>query len=131
MVSGGPLAKQTPVRAVTRFNVPIIDPNMPLAILAWKYMDNNRDQAFPVMQEGVLVGMVALAHIDHIPRLEWGRHKVGAHMLPREKLVMVRTFDDIQTALAALDGAKLDHALVFDTEGFVGMLNRRDIVYRT
>lgn len=131
MTGRGPLPLQTPVRRVMRFNVPIIEPSLPLALLAWRYLDHNRDQAFPVMERGVLVGMISAVEVDPIPRLEWGRVRVRDRMIPRDRLVMVRTYDDLQSALEALDAAQMNHALVFDSEAFVGMLNRRDIVYRT
>jgi CBS domain-containing protein len=125
------LPMDTPVRKVMRFNVPIIAPEMPLAMLAWKYLDHARDQAFPVMAGGGLVGMITVMEIDHVPRLDWGKHRVEEYMLPRERLSIIAPGDDIAAALQTLEAAGLDHAPVFEGELFVGMLNRRDIVYRT
>lgn len=121
----------TSVRRVMRFNVPIIEPGTPLAILAWRYMDHAPDQAFPVMQGGDLVGMVTATEVDKFPRLDWGKIKVEQSMLPREKLCIIAPDDDLETALAALEAKGLNHAPVFDAGQLVGMLNRRDIVYRT
>jgi Zn-dependent protease/predicted transcriptional regulator len=128
---GASLPMATPVRQVMRFNVPIVEPGWPLAILAWKYLDHARDQAFPVMSNGVLVGMVTANEVDKIPRLDWGKVRVEQTMLPREKLAVVAAEDDLQAALAALEEKGMNHAPVFDADRFVGMLNRRDIVYRT
>jgi len=119
------------VRRVTRFNAPIIEPSLPLALLAWKYLDQARDQAFPVMQNGQLLGMITGAECEQIPRLEWGKVRVRELMIPREKLVLISANDDLQTAMHALESAQLNHAPVFDGTAFIGMLNRRDIVYRT
>ena len=44
MVGGGPMPPETSVRRVTRFNAPIIEPSLPLALLAWKYLDNGSNQ---------------------------------------------------------------------------------------
>jgi CBS domain-containing protein len=52
-------------------------------------------------------------------------------MLPRERLVVVAPSDNLQTALAAFEATGMEHAPVFDAGQLVGMLNRRDIVYRT
>lgn len=119
------------VRRVMRFNVPILEPNLPLAMFVWRYLDFARDQAFPVMVNGSLVGMISLSEIVPIDRLEWGRVKVGDRMIPRAKLVLLGPEQDLQSALAALDRADLNHAPVYEGDSFVGMLNRRDIVYRT
>ncbi len=131
MAKSDPLPATTLVRRVMRFNVPIVPPELPLAMLAWKYMDNAPDQAFPVMEGDYLVGILTAAEIDGIPRLEWGKVRVGQLMLPRERLRFVAPDDDISSALAAMDAARLDHTAVFEAGRFVGMLNRRDIVYRT
>jgi Zn-dependent protease len=128
---GASLPSNTPVRRVMRFNVPIVEPGWPLAILAWRYLDHARDQAFPVMNNGDLVGMITAIEADKIPRLEWGRVRVEQTMLPRERLAIVGPDDDLTTAMAALEAKGMNHAPVFDNSHFVGMLNRRDIVYRT
>ena len=128
---GASLPMQTPVRRVMRFNVPLVEPGWPLAILAWRYLDHARDQAFPVMVGSDLVGMVTAAEVDKIPRLEWGKVRVEQTMLPREKLCLINADDDLQSALDALEAKGMNHAPVFDAGQLVGMLNRRDIVYRT
>jgi Zn-dependent protease/CBS domain-containing protein len=126
-----PMAKETPVSRVTRRNVPVLTGDMYLAIFAWKYFDHAHDQAFPVMQGDDLIGMMTAAEMTRIPRLEWGTHKVSEVMLLRERLCLVRAEEDLQTVMAALDKAGLDHAPVYQAGNFIGMLNRRDIVYRT
>jgi Zn-dependent protease/predicted transcriptional regulator len=128
---GASLAMNTPVRRVMRANVPTVEPSMPLAILAWRYLDHYADQAFPVVEDGALVGMISAMEVNKIPRLDWGKFKVAETMLPREKLCVVAPEDDIQAALDAFESTGTDHAPVYDAEQFVGMLNRRDIVYRT
>jgi CBS domain-containing protein len=131
MAKGASLPMNTPVRRVMRFNVPTIEPATPLAILAWKYMDHARDQAFPVVDNEQLVGIITAMEVDKIPRLEWGKYRVAEMMLPREKLIVVTPDDDLQAAMTALDAAGMNHAPVFEADRLVGMLNRRDIVYRT
>lgn len=128
---GDPLPAATPVRRVMRFNVPVIQPDLPLAMLAWKYMDHAPDQAFPVMEGDQLLGIVTAAEVDSIPRLEWGKVRVGQLMLPRERLRPVAPDDDIASALKVMDAARLDHTPVFEAGRLIGMLNRRDIVYKT
>jgi CBS domain-containing protein len=131
MAKGGSLPMNTPVRRIMRFNVPIIEPATPLAFLAWKYFDHAKDQAFPVMRNGQLVGMVTATELNKISRIEWGKYRVEQVMLPRERLCVINPDDPLQTAFDALEAAGMDHAPVLDMSGLVGMLNRRDIVYRT
>lgn len=128
---GASLAMDTPVQRVMRHNVPTVEPSLPLAILAWKYLDHYKDQAFPVVENGMLVGMISSMEVNKIPRLEWGKFKVAQMMLPLEKLCVVAPTDNIGAALDALEKTGMDHAPVYEADRFVGMLNRRDIVYRT
>ena len=131
MAAGQTLSLKAPVQRVMRLNIPVVEATMPLALLAWRYLDHAHDQAFPVVEAGRLVGLVSAAQLAPIPRLEWGRFRVGQVMLPRERLCLFSPDDDLGTALAALDAAGIDHAPVFEGGHLVGMLNRRDIVYRT
>ncbi|HVO71976.1 MAG TPA: site-2 protease family protein, partial [Aggregatilineaceae bacterium] len=128
---GANLSMKSPVSKVMRYNVPLIEPTLPLALLAWKYMDHAPDQAYPVMDDGALIGMITQAEVEVIPRLEWGKVRVQDLMVPRDRLCIVESTDDLQTALQALETARMDHAPVYDHGHLVGMLNRRDIVYRT
>ena len=131
-MSLGGLTQAAPVHKVMRYNVPQIDPRLPLALLAWRYLDHARDQAFPVYENQQLIGLVTAAEAERIPRLEWGKTRVGEVMIPRERIVTVRPEDDLAAALSLLDKANQDHAPVLDGSGrLVGMLNRRDIVHKT
>ncbi|MBX3066971.1 MAG: site-2 protease family protein [Anaerolineae bacterium] len=131
MAVGASLPMQTTVRQIMRYNVPLIEPTMPLALLAWRYLDHARDQAFPVVQQGQLVGLITSAETDKYPRLEWGRVHVDQVMIPLARLATVSPDDTIATALRAFDRTDTNHAPVVYQGQIVGMLNRRDIVYRT
>ena len=37
-----------------------------------RYLDHYRDQAFPVVENGTLIGMISAMEVNKIPRLEWG-----------------------------------------------------------
>ncbi|GAB4549992.1 MAG: site-2 protease family protein [Anaerolineae bacterium] len=127
----GGLTKEAAVRRVMRYNVPIVDPKLPLALLAWRYMDHARDQAFPVMKDGYLLGMVTAVEADRIPRLEWGKIRVEDVMIPAANLPLVYADEPLESALEKLDKSGLDHGPVYDGATLLGMINRRDIVYRT
>ncbi len=130
-MSAGGLPNESPLYRVLRHNVPLIDARLPLALLAWRYLDHAPDQAFPVFHEGALVGMVTAAQVERVPRLEWGRVRVADVMLPLTAFPILFITEPLESAKAQLDAYNVDHAPVFDGVQFVGMVNRRDIVYRT
>src|SRR5258708_12409183 len=115
MAKGASLPMNTPVRRVMRFNVPTIEPTTPLAILAWKYMDHARDQAFPVVDNEQLVGIITAMEVDKIPRLEWGKYRVAEMMLPREKLIVFTPDDDLHAPMPHLHAARIHHAPPFES----------------
>ena len=125
------LPLEAPVRRVMRFNVPLIETTTPLAILAWRYLDQASDQAFPVFESGHFVGLITVVQAEQVPRLEWGKTRAGQVMLPASEISILSPYDALGAALQAMDAAGLEHAPVFEGGRFVGMLNRRDIVYRT
>jgi Zn-dependent protease/predicted transcriptional regulator len=129
--NGTPISTATPLRRLMRVNVPASAPETHLALFAWQYMDHASDQAFPVLQDGTLVGMVTANEVHHIPRTEWGQYRLWQVMIPREKLVVLSPDDDLKLAIAKMDQAGLDHAPVLFGGVLVGMVNRRDIVYQT
>jgi predicted transcriptional regulator len=131
MAAGSSLAMTATVRRVMRYNVPLIEPNTPLALLAWRYLDHARDQAFPIAHHGQLVGLITSAEVDKHPRLEWGKIRVEQIMIPAEKLPIVTPDHSIEQALNAFDKTGMNHAPVVQNDMVIGMLNRRDIVYRT
>lgn len=129
--AGTALSMTTTVRRVMRHDVPLIEPNTPLALLAWRYLDHARDQAFPIAHHGQLVGLITSAEVDKHPRLEWGKIRVEQIMIPASKLPIVSPDHSIEQALNAFDKTGMNHAPVVEGEVVIGMLNRRDIVYRT
>jgi Zn-dependent protease len=130
-MSLGGLPSAAPLFRVLRHNVPLIDARLPLALLVWRYLDHAPDQAFPVFQNGMLVGMITAEQVERVPRLEWGRVRVGEVMLPLNAFPILFLTEPLESAKAQLDAYNVDHAPVFAGDQFVGMVNRRDIVYRT
>ncbi len=130
-MSLGGLPNEAPLYRVLRYNVPPIDARLPLALLVWRYLDHAPDQAFPVFQDGALVGMITAEQVERVPRLEWGRIRVGQVMLPLSAFPILFITEPLESAKAQLDAYDVNHAPVFDGMRFVGMVNRRDIVHRT
>jgi Zn-dependent protease len=130
-MSQGGLPNEAPLFRVLRHNVPLIDARLPLALLVWRYLDHAPDQAFPVFRDGALIGMITAAQVERVPRLDWGRVRAGDVMLPLSAFPILFVTEPLERAKAQLDAYNVDHAPVFDGAQFVGMVNRRDIVYRT
>lgn len=127
-----PMPLESTVQRVMRQNAPPVAQELPVAIFAWRFYDHAPDQAFPVVDSDfLLVGMLSAVELAAVPRLEWGTYKVRDLMRPRADLPVIAPDDDLKKAMTALDSARLDYAPVLLNGQVVGMLNRRDITYRT
>lgn len=131
MASGTSMPMTMPVRRVMRFPPNTIDPRKPIAFLAWKYFDRDHDQPVIVLDEGQVVGLVTFFDIDRFPRLEWGRIHVNEVMQPRDRIAVLDVDDTIGLALDRFDKTGTSYAPVLDGTVLVGVVFRRDIVYRT
>ncbi len=130
-MSLGGLPSEAPLFRVLRHNVPLIDARLPLALLVWRCLNNAPDQAFPVFHNSALVGMITAEQVERVPRLDWGKIRVGDVMLPLSAFPILFVTEPLEHAKAQLDAYNVDHAPVFNGTQFVGMVNRRDIVHRT
>jgi Zn-dependent protease/CBS domain-containing protein len=84
-------------------------------------------EAYPVVDDGRVVGLFPLRCLDEVPRDEWGTLRVADCMLSRERTPILSADDGIPAALAALEGAEPQSALVLDGERLVGLLSVSDI----
>jgi predicted transcriptional regulator len=131
MASGVAMPMNAPVRRVMRFPPNTIDSRKPIAFLAWKFFDRDHDQAVVVLDDSEVVGLVTFFDIDRYPRLEWGKIHVSEVMQPRERITVLAANDTIARALDGFEKTGTNYAPVLEGTALVGVLFRRDIVYRT
>ncbi|HZD11387.1 MAG TPA: CBS domain-containing protein, partial [Candidatus Binatia bacterium] len=86
------------------------------------------DHAFPVVEEGRLVGVVCLHDIREIPRGNWDRTTVREIMTPSDRLVTVASSGGADEALDELQRLEVRQLPVTDNGHLVGLLRRRDII---
>lgn len=85
------------------------------------------EHAFPVVTDGVLLGLVCVGDVRKLSQEAWDRTPVQAIMTPRESLSTVAPDDPAEDALRRLGELDVDQLPVLDGERLVGMVARRDI----
>lgn len=117
------------VHQMMRANPPTVEPDCSVNELIYTHVMGTDDQAFPVLDQNHLVGIVTLDDVRHVSRDAWITTTVREIMTPRERLVTVAPEDDAAKAmdkLVARDVRQLP--VVRNNSEFVGLLRRRDIM---
>ncbi len=91
-----------PVSSLMRQNPPSVEPDCSISDLVHTHMMTSDDQAFPVLDQGRLVGLIALADVRRVPKEEWETVHVSEVMTPAHKLVTVTPQDDAAEAMQTL-----------------------------
>lgn len=117
-----------PVTTIMRRDPPVVASASSIASLVHEHVMQTDDHAFPVVDNGRLVGLVTLEDIRAVPRSQWETTQVGDIMTTYDQLTKLSTRDDASDALARLRERDVRQLPVVENGQLVGLLRRRDIV---
>ena len=117
-----------PVSRLMQTRFTRVDPDMPVATLLDEHVMASGQRAFPVEQDGTLIGMVCLRDLNKRGRDAWGGTTVREIMTPVERLTTVSPRDEAFDVLALLGQRDLNQLPVVDNGRLVGMIRREDIL---
>ncbi len=117
-----------PVARVMRPNPPTVPPNLSISSLVYDYVMRSDDYAFPVVDNGQLVGIVTLEDVRALPHDTWDSKTVREIMTPANKLVMATPEDDAAEALDKIMQQDVQQLPVVREGKLAGLLRRRDVV---
>jgi Zn-dependent protease/predicted transcriptional regulator len=117
-----------PVTRLMRSNPPTVSSTVSISSLVHDYVMGTDDHAFPVIDDGQLVGIVTLEDIRTVKRDAWDARNVQQIMTPTNQLEVAAPDEDAADALDKL--AKRDvHQLPVVRDGkLIGLLRQRDIL---
>jgi Zn-dependent protease/predicted transcriptional regulator len=116
------------VSRMMRLNPPTCEPRCTVGRLVHSHIMGADDQAFPILDEGRLVGLVTLEDVRQVGRDAWDATIVQEIMTPVEKLIMTSPDEDASKALEKLSGNDVRQLPVMSDGKLVGLLRRRDIL---
>ncbi len=122
------LLEDLPVDAIMRRDPPTVNADQTVGNLVYDGVMGTDDHAFPVLDNGRLVGLVCLHDIRGLARERWDSTPVTAIMTPREELVTITPQAEADEALNKLRQDDHRQLPVLEQERLVGMLRRRDIL---
>ena len=116
------------VRQMTKRNPPEVPADITIDALIEEHIMQTDDHAFPVMENGQLVGIVCLDDVRRVPRSERSAKVVADIMTPKPKLITLSPEDSANEALSLISQNAIRQIVVMDGQEFYGLLRRRDIV---
>lgn len=120
--------EDVPVRRMMRENPPTVSPDINLDTLVDQYIMKSDDRTFPVLEDGRLVGMVALDDVREVERANWAITTVRDVMTPTDQLEVVTPDEDGAEALHQLNQSGVRQLPVEEAGHLVGLLRRQDIL---
>lgn len=126
------LLEGVPVARIMRANPPTVDPECTVEELVQEHMMNNDDQAFPVLDQDKLVGIVTLDDVRKLRKEEWSTTRVSQIMTDASKLITVTPEEDVSAAMEKLIERDVRQLLVVRPGAYggdlIGLLRRQDIL---
>jgi Zn-dependent protease/predicted transcriptional regulator len=117
-----------PVSRMMRVNPPTCSSGCTVGRLVHDHILGTDDQAFPILEEGRLVGLVTLEDVRQVERDAWDSTLVQDIMTPVEKLVVVSPDEGADQALEKLSGNDVRQLPVMSNRELVGLLRRQDLI---
>ncbi len=104
-----------------------VTPEVSVSELVNEWFLRSSERAFPVVEEGRLVGLVCVDDLRKAPQEWWGRTNVAAIMTPGDRVEVATPSDDASATLRRLAQLDVDQLPVVEDGYLVGMVDRRDI----
>jgi Zn-dependent protease/predicted transcriptional regulator len=117
-----------PVTRLMRLNPPTVSSNVSISSLVHDHVMGTDDHAFPVVDNGQLVGIVTLEDIRTVKRDAWDMQNVRQIMTPADKLTVAAPDEDAADALDKLATLDVHQLPVVSNGKLVGLLRQRDIL---
>lgn len=122
------ILEDVPVERLMRTDPPTVEPNCSLSDLVHNHVMGTDDHAFPVLENGQLVGLVTLEDVRGTSREVWDTTTVRDVMTPAQELVTATSDDDAAQTLTRLMQRDVRQLPVLSGNNLAGVLRRRDIM---
>lgn len=115
------------VRDMMTTDLVVVGPEESLADVDARTAGHDGLAAFPVIDDGRVVGILTVTDIEAVPREAWPYHRVADHMTESDRVPTLGADDVLDTAVAALTGSHLQRAFILDGGRLVGLLSIADV----
>jgi len=120
--------EDVPVSRLMQTRFMRVSPQMRISTLVNEHVMPSGQRAFPVEEEGRLLGMVSLRDLQKCEPSAWERMTVKDIMTPAAALATVGPDQDAVEALAVIGRRDLNQLTVVRDDELVGLLRREDVL---
>jgi Zn-dependent protease len=117
-----------PVSRIMRSSPPTVPSTSTISNLIYDHVMGTDDHAFPVMDNGRLLGLVTLDDVRQVARDAWDTTTIREIMTPAQELVVATPQEDAADALNKLQERDVRQLPVLRNDELVGLLRRRDLI---
>jgi Zn-dependent protease/CBS domain-containing protein len=122
------LLEDVQVQTIMQPDPKIITPDTSISALVHDYLIHTDERAFPVLQDGSLIGLVTTEDVRKAPKEEWESKTVRQIMTPVSELKVASLDGNVAEALQMLQKDDVRQLPVIEEGKLVGLLRRRDII---
>ncbi len=109
-------------------NPPVVDPGISLDQLVQQYFIGQNLRGVPVVQQGVLLGIITLTDMRGTPQSDWPSLRVADRMTPRYRLITVTPETPIEVAMQSMSEHDIHQIPVVANGVLIGLLTRSTII---
>jgi Zn-dependent protease/CBS domain-containing protein len=109
-------------------NPPVVDPGVTLDQFVQEHIIVQNLRGVPVVQQGVLLGIITLTDLRSTPQEEWPALRVADRMTPRYRLITVTPETPVEVAMQAMSEHDIHQIPVVQNGVLVGLLTRSTII---
>jgi len=117
-----------PVRKMMRTEPPTVSPATSIESVVYDHIMGTDEHAFPVVEDGQVVGMVTLEDIRSVSRERWGDTVVREIMTPYDQCTVLDPDEDASDAMNKLSTCGVRQLPVLEEGRLSGVLRREDLI---
>ncbi len=117
-----------PVTRMMRHDPPTVSPAEHIEDLVYERIMGTDEHAFPVLDDGKLVGIVTLEDVRSVPRDRWPSTRVEEIMTPHEQCAVLSSDEDAAEAMTKLAVCDVHELPIIDDGQLSGVLRRQDLI---
>jgi Zn-dependent protease/CBS domain-containing protein len=117
-----------PVKRMMRSDPPTVSPTTSVESLVHEHIMGSDDHAFPVLDDGRVVGMVTLEDVRSVDEDAWPGTSIRDIMTPHDQCTVLEPEEDASEAITKLATCDVRQLPVLEGEKLSGVLRRQDLI---
>ncbi|MEM2841407.1 MAG: site-2 protease family protein [Candidatus Bathyarchaeia archaeon] len=119
----------TTVNEIMTRDVTTVDSNLTIEELVNEYFLRKKHAGYPVLKDGMVVGLVTMEDVKDIPKNQWSKVTVGEVMKPLSRVATIEPEASAADAMYKMSRTGVGRILVMRDSNLLGIVSRRDLTH--